>query len=53
MWNTISLIQDLNCVAVSISYDDNHYTTGTSICRLFNAEAILLEEQEWYYLTHI
>ena len=26
MWNAISLIQDLN--AVSISYDDNDYTTG-------------------------
>ena len=21
-------------------------------CRLFNAKAILLEEQKWYYLTH-
>ena len=29
------------CVAVSISNDDNHYTTGTSI-----------EEQEWYYLAY-
>ena len=29
MRNAISLIQDLSCVVVSISYDDNHYTTGT------------------------
>ena len=25
---------------------------GISTCRLFNAKAILLEEQQWYYLTH-
>ena len=24
----------------------------STLFRLFNAEAILLEEQEWYYLTH-
>ena len=23
-----------------------------NLCRLFNANAILLEEQQWYYLTH-
>ena len=22
------------------------------LCRLFNAKAILLQEQQWYYLTH-
>ena len=39
-------------VAVSISYDGNHYTKGTSIfdyinlCRLFNAKAILLLEEQ-------
>ena len=26
--NAISLVKDLNRVAVSISYDDKHYTTG-------------------------
>ena len=31
MWNAISLVQVWTRVAVSISYDDNHYTTGTSI----------------------
>ena len=31
MWNAISLIQVWTRVAVSISYDDNDYTTGTSI----------------------
>ena len=31
MCNIISLIQDLNCVTVSISYDDNHYSTGASV----------------------
>ena len=30
MWNALSLVQDLTRVAMSISYDDNHYTTGTS-----------------------
>ena len=36
MWNAISLVQDLNyisrflVVTVSISYDDNDYTTDTS-----------------------
>ena len=29
MWNAISLVQVWTRVAVSISYDDNHYTTGT------------------------
>ena len=30
MWNAISLVEDCETrVAVSISYDDNHYTTGT------------------------
>ena len=24
----------------------------STLCRLFNAKAILLEEQSWYYLTH-
>ena len=44
--------------AMSIFYDDNHYTTGTSIKHLrklyglFNAEVILIEEQYWYYLTN-
>ena len=38
MWNAISLDQEFwTRVAVSISYDDNHYTTGTSI-----TETILL-----------
>ena len=31
MWNAISLVQDWTHVALSISYDDNHYTTGTSL----------------------
>ena len=31
MLNAISLVQVWTCVAVSISYDDNHYTTGTSL----------------------
>ena len=31
MWNAISLVQDLNFVTVSISYDDNYYTTDTLI----------------------
>ena len=30
MWNALSLVQDLNSCCVSISYDDNDYTTGTS-----------------------
>ena len=30
MWNAIILVQDLNSCRLSISYDDNHYTTGTS-----------------------
>ena len=30
MWNAISLVQIWTRVAVSISCDDNHYTTGTS-----------------------
>ena len=30
MWNAISLVQDLTRVTVSISSDDNHYTTGTT-----------------------
>ena len=38
-------------VAVSISYDNNHYTAGTSYYVLFNTKVILWEEQEWYYLT--
>ena len=29
-WNAINLVQDWIRVAESISYDDNHYTTGTS-----------------------
>ena len=29
------------CVAVSISYDDNHYTTGTSDKMPFNAISCL------------
>ena len=32
MWIAISLVQVWTRVAVSISYDDNHYTTGTSFC---------------------
>ena len=28
--NAEYLVQDVNSYAVSISYDDNHYTTGTS-----------------------
>ena len=28
MWNAIILVQDWTRVVVSISYDDNHYTTG-------------------------
>ena len=45
-------------VAVSISYDDNHYTTGTS---LFNGISTymgylitkpLWKKQQWYYSTH-
>ena len=37
MWNAISLVyQDLTCVAVSISYDDNRYTTGTSLKNDYN-----------------
>ena len=31
MWNAIILVQDLNSCHVSFSYDDNHYTMGTSI----------------------
>ena len=31
MWNAIILVQVWTRVAVSISYDDNDYTTGTSI----------------------
>ena len=31
MWNVISLVQVWTRVAVSISYDDNRYTTGTSM----------------------
>ena len=27
MWNAINLVQDLNSCRLSISYDDNHYTT--------------------------
>ena len=34
-------------VAVSISYNDNHYTTSTS-----NAKSILLEEQVGYCFAH-
>ena len=30
MWNAISLVQDLNSCRRVLSYDDNHYTTGTS-----------------------
>ena len=30
MWNAISLVQDLNLFCMSISYDNNHYTTGES-----------------------
>ena len=30
MWNAISLVQDWTRVAMSISYNDNHYTMGTS-----------------------
>ena len=42
MWNTISLIQDLNSCPVSISYDDNHYTTGIVISYMgSNAYAIV------------
>ena len=45
-------------VTVSISYDDNHYTIGIStqsdinLPGLFNAKKILVEGQQWYYLTH-
>ena len=28
MWNANSIIQDLNSVAMSIAYDNNHYTTS-------------------------
>ena len=31
MWNAISLVQIWTRVAVSISYDDNHYTTGPDL----------------------
>ena len=31
--------------AVSISYDDNHYTTGTSTNKLFNTQYILVVKQ--------
>ena len=34
IWNAISLVQVWTRVAVSISYDDNHYTTGTSSVRV-------------------
>ena len=48
MWNAISLVQDWTRVAVSISYDDNHYTTGTSI---WLSQKRLACKSE--YLTHI
>ena len=32
-------------IAVSISYDDNHYTMGTSNLGLFNANIVPAEEQ--------
>ena len=36
MWNAISLVQDLNLVSLCpISYDDNHYNTGTSIYSVY------------------
>ena len=35
MWKVISLVQVWTRVAVSISYDDNHYTTGTSKMEMF------------------
>ena len=34
MWNAVSLVRIWTRVAVSISYDDNHYTTGTSRWKL-------------------
>ena len=40
MWNAINLVQDWTSVAVSISYDDNHYTTGTSMIYLIVSYAV-------------
>ena len=42
------------CVAVSISYDDNHYTTGTSTLEPFNFAQIKLlvfDSNTWNHLT--
>ena len=38
--NAISLIQDLKRIAMFISYDDNHYTTGTSSSIQYQQELI-------------
>ena len=45
MWNAVSLVQDLNSYHCAISYDDNHYTTGTSYIYIYfqsNIEQIQL-----------
>ena len=34
------------------SYDGSFVYWHINLCRLFNAKAIFLEEQYWYYLTH-
>ena len=35
MWNAISFVQNWTRVAVSMSNDDNHYTTGTPITLIY------------------
>ena len=42
MWNLISLAQIWTRVAVSISYDDNHYTTCT-----FRLKIDLVSYSDW------
>ena len=39
-------------VAVSISYDDNHYTTGTSFVGYVMPKPFFSKNSSGYYLTH-
>ena len=42
MWNAISLVQDWTRVAVSIAYDNNHYTIGTSFKKWLHPHGSIL-----------
>ena len=52
MWNAISLVQVWTRVAVSISYDDNHYTTGTSNDDNHYNTRVILCQIQFLFMIH-